>query len=67
MKLYIVGSTNNVKSVPTNMPVATTMPMAKRLEAHAPEAKISGTRPATMAAVVISNGCMRTSAARRIA
>ena len=63
----MVGSTNSVNSVPTTMPMTTTMPMAKRLAAPAPPAKISGTRPATIAAVVISTGRMRTAAARRIA
>ncbi|CAK0368818.1 Uncharacterised protein [Burkholderia pseudomallei] len=49
------------------MPVDTVMPIAKRLAAPAPAANTSGTRPATIAAVVIRIGRSRTAAARSIA
>ena len=45
------------------MPITTTTPIEYRLAEPAPPANSSGTRPATMAAVVISTGRMRTVAA----
>ncbi|MNF12828.1 hypothetical protein D3C80_2144610 [compost metagenome] len=57
------GSTNRVNRVPTDIPVAITVPISKRLTAPAPLAKISGTIPNTIAAVVISTGRRRIAAA----
>ncbi|MCY1379172.1 hypothetical protein D9M69_668650 [compost metagenome] len=59
----MVGSTNSVNSVPTSMPTTITRPMLKRLLAPAPLAKSSGTRPTTIAAVVIRIGRSRMRAA----
>ena len=46
------------------MPATTTTPSEKRLALPAPEAKTSGNKPATMAAVVIKIGRKRMAAAR---
>ncbi|MNT86465.1 hypothetical protein D3C72_2267600 [compost metagenome] len=62
-----MGSTNRVKKVPINMPETITTPRPKRLLAPAPEANSSGTRPTTMAAVVIKIGRKRICAALRMA
>ncbi|MCY1553236.1 hypothetical protein D9M68_897010 [compost metagenome] len=59
----MVGSTNSVNSVPISVGITTTMPIENRLAEPAPSANTSGTRPATIAAVVISTGRMRTAAA----
>ncbi|MDT4868402.1 hypothetical protein FQZ97_1033640 [compost metagenome] len=49
--------------MPTDIPVAITRPMSKRLTAPAPLARISGIMAKTMAAVVISTGRRRIAAA----
>ncbi|MCY1175617.1 hypothetical protein D9M73_158610 [compost metagenome] len=61
------GNTNSVNNVPIDIPVAITVPMSKRLTAPAPVARISGTMPNTIAAVVISTGRRRIAAASSIA
>ena len=61
--VYTHGSTNSVNNVPTDMPVAITSPISNRLTAPAPVARISGTMPKTMAAVVIKTGRKRIAAA----
>ncbi|CFP02173.1 Uncharacterised protein [Bordetella pertussis] len=63
----MVGSTNRVNRVPTSMPTTITRPRLKRLCAPAPLANSSGTRPTTMAAVVIRMGRSRIRAARSMA
>ena len=53
-----------MNSVPIDMPATTTTPIEKRLAAPAPAAVTSGTKPTTIAAVVIRMGRRRTRAAR---
>ena len=58
-EVYMVGTTNRVKNVPTVMPHAMTRPIQNRLFAPAPVEIISGTTPSTMATVVMRIGRKR--------